>query len=84
MNFVNTAANCAQNLGLDVGKINQCVNGERGKILQLEAEKFSKNVIARSGFVPSIVYDGVFKAGDNWASLEDFEAVVNDKLQSRA
>jgi Gamma interferon inducible lysosomal thiol reductase (GILT) len=80
MNFLNSASNCAKNQGLDMNKVNQCANGERGNVLQLEAEEFSRSIIARSSFVPSIVYSGVFKAGDNWASLEDFESVVNDKV----
>ena len=82
MDFSKSSSNCAQNLGLDMNKVNECANGERGNSLQLQAEEFSKDIIARSGFVPSIVYGGVFKTSDNWASLEDFEAIVNDKYQA--
>lgn len=64
-----------------MNKINECANGEKGLQLQLEAEEYSKNIISRSGFVPTIVYQGQYKAGDFWASLEDFKGVINDRLQ---
>lgn len=64
-----------------MNKINECVNGEKGIDLQLEAETYSQDIIARSGFVPTIVYGNNYKAGDFWASLEDFEGVVDDQLQ---
>lgn len=82
MDFSKNAYNCAQNLGLDMTKVNDCVNGEKGTELQLEAEEYSRDIINRSGFVPTIVYNSKYQAGDFWASLEDFEGVVNDRLQN--
>lgn len=84
MDFSKNPSNCAQNLGIDMNKINQCVNGGRGIKLQLEAEEYSKGIISRSGFVPTIVYQKVYKAGDFWASLEDFSGVVEDQLKALA
>jgi hypothetical protein len=80
MDFAKNPSNCAQNLGLDMGKVNDCADGERGTQLQLEAEERSRDAIAKSGFVPTIVFNNQYKAGDFWASLDDFEGVVNDKL----
>lgn len=82
MDFSKNSRNCAQNLGLDMKKINECETGEKGIALQLEAESFSQDIIARSGFVPTIVYGRKYKAGDFWASLEDFENIVHDQLQN--
>jgi hypothetical protein len=80
MDFSKNPSNCAQNLGLDMNKVNNCANGEKGTSLQLKAEEYSKDVIGRSGFVPTIVYKNQYKAGDFWASLEDFEGIVGDQL----
>lgn len=84
MDFSKNPNNCAQNLGLDMNKVNECVNGEKGIALQLKAEEDSKNIIAASGFVPTIVYQNRYQAGDFWASLEDFEGVVKDRLEMLA
>ena len=80
MEFGKNAGICAQNLGLDLIKINTCTESEKGTKLQLEAEEYSKNVINKSGFVPTIVYNHYYKAGDFWASLDDFEGVINDQI----
>lgn len=74
--------NCAKNLGLDMNKVNECNNGARGIELQLEAEEKSQKIIETSGFVPTIVYNGKYKAGDLWESLEDFEGVAKGKIQA--
>lgn len=79
MDFQKNPTNCAQNMGLDMTKVNQCVSSDRGTQLQLKAEQDSKDVIGRSGFVPTIVYNKQYSAGDFWASLDDFGAVINDK-----
>lgn len=63
-------------------KVNSCTNGPRGVELQLEAEKFSQDVIARSGFVPTIVYKNNYRAGVLWDSLDDFEKVVKEQLET--
>jgi hypothetical protein len=80
MDSYKNPANCAQNLGLDMSKVNSCANGEKGTQLQLEAEEKSRGIIGRSGFVPTIVYKSQYKAGDFWASLDDFEGIVSDQL----
>jgi hypothetical protein len=82
MDFSKNPSNCASNLGLNLNKINECANGEKGIELQLEDEKKSADIINRSGFVPTIVYQQNYRAGDFWASLEDFEGVIRDRLQT--
>lgn len=80
MDFNKNPSNCAQNLGVDLVKVNLCNNGERGIQLQLEAEKASTDIIAASGFVPTIVYGKTYRASDFWESLEDFEGVAKRKI----
>lgn len=82
MDKLKNPSNCAQNLGLDMNKINNCAHGQKGIQLQLEAEKFSHDIISRSGFVPTIVYHRRYRASDFWASLEDFEGVIRDQLEN--
>lgn len=81
MDFLKNPSNCAQNLGLDMNKVNQCVNGEKGIELQLEAEENSREIIGRSGFVPTIIYNKQYNAGHFWDSLENLEGVVEEKLE---
>lgn len=80
MDFAKNPSNCAQNLGLDLSAINSCFNGPEGTSLQLKAEEDSKNIIRRSQFVPTIVYQKNYKTGDFWASLDDFESIVGERL----
>lgn len=61
MDYTKNPSNCAQNLGLDMQKVNSCTNGEKGTELQLQAEEYSRATIARSGFVPTIVYNHQYK-----------------------
>lgn len=82
MDFNRNPQNCAKNLGLDANKISICYDGERGTQLQLEAEEYSREIIAASGFVPTIVYNRKYKAGEFWESLEDFENVASNKIKS--
>lgn len=81
MDFNKNPTNCAQNMGLDMKKINDCSNGPRGTILQLEAEEFSRHIIGKSAFVPTIVFQGTYKAGDHWGAIEDFETVAKAQMQ---
>lgn len=81
MDFNKNPPNCAQNMGLDMTKVNDCTNGPRGTKLQLEAEEFSRHIIGKSAFVPTIVFQGAYKAGDQWGAIEDFETVVKEQLK---
>jgi Gamma interferon inducible lysosomal thiol reductase (GILT) len=54
MDFSKNPTNCAQNLGIDLNKISECTNGNKGLELQLKAEKDSSPVISRSFFVPTV------------------------------
>lgn len=82
MDYSKNPSNCAQNIGLDMNKINSCANGKKGIELQLKAEEFSKQYIERSSFVPTIIFNGQYQAGAFWASLEDFEGVVEDQIKA--
>ncbi|CRK98818.1 CLUMA_CG012048, isoform A [Clunio marinus] len=76
MDFQKNARNCAQNMGLDMNKIDDCTKSQYGTNLQIQAERFSSPIISKSNFVPTIVYNGIYKAGDHWASLDDFSGVL--------
>ncbi|KAG5681785.1 hypothetical protein PVAND_011193 [Polypedilum vanderplanki] len=80
MDFSKNPFNCAQNMGIDLIKINECTNGEKGIQLQIDAEKYSTPHIRRSGFVPTITYNNKYNSIDFWDSLDDFESVVTQKL----
>lgn len=47
-------SNCARNLGVDMNKVNECVQGNKGVQLQLKAEKETTPIIQRSSFVPTV------------------------------
>jgi len=84
MDFLKIPSNCATTLGLDLKAIENCYNGERGIKLQLEAEKFSKDIIEKSGFVPSITYGHKYNARSQRSSLDSFHEIVKEHLQKLA
>ena len=61
------------------GTIQQCVDSDIGRNLQLEAEKMT-DALAPS-FVPSIVYNGRYDQDLQARSLRDFKHVVCDLLR---
>lgn len=84
MDFLKIPSNCASSLGLDLKAIEKCYSGERGTKLQLEAESFSKDVIEKSGFVPSITYGHKYNARNQRSSLDNFHEIVKEHLQKLA
>lgn len=82
MDFLKIPSNCANSLNLDIKAIETCVNGERGTQLQLEAENYSKDIIGKSGFVPTITYGRQFNARNQRSSLDSFYEIVKEHLQA--
>jgi len=74
---------CAESAGLS-SDINECVTTQTGTVLQLQAEKITKQYIVNMrGFVPTIVYDNVFDNELLDASLYNFRGVVCGLLKKR-
>ncbi|XP_070500843.1 GILT-like protein 1 [Chironomus tepperi] len=82
MDFTKNPQNCAKNIGVNFKKVNECMTSNKGIQLQLKAEQDSTGIIRRSGFVPTIVYNGVYNGNDFWDSLDDFDSIVSNKLRS--
>lgn len=82
MDFLKIPSNCAYDLGLNLEQIDECVNGTRGTELQLEAEKYSKDVIDDSGFVPTMTYGQKFNARSQQSSLNRFHEVVKQQIEA--
>lgn len=76
MNFSKDQNKCIEDAGLILADAMGCFNGPRGIELQLQTEKDSGPIIKKSGFVPTIVYNGVYNRADFYDSLDDFAAVV--------
>lgn len=82
MDFLKIPTSCARNIGLGLEEIQQCTEGERGTKLQLDAEKYSRSIIERSGFVPSVTYGQKYSARSQWSSLEGFKEIVEEHLEA--
>ena len=82
MDFTKIPSNCATNLNLDLKAIEICYNGERGTQLQLEAENYSKDIIDKSRFVPTITYGQQYNARTQRSSLDSFHEIVKEHLQA--
>lgn len=82
MDFLKIPSNCAVNLKLDLKAIELCYTGDRGTQLQLEAEKYSRDIIGKSGFVPTITYAQQFNARSQRSSLDSFYEVVKEQVQA--
>lgn len=80
MGFGQDFAQCADLVGLKQQDMDECVIGSLGTELQLAMENASAPVIAQSGHVPTITFDGVYNMDDCYAALDDFEGVVRRKL----
>lgn len=80
MGFGQDFAQCADLVGLEQQDMDECVIGSLGTELQLAMENASAPVIAQSGHVPTITFDGVYNMDDCYAALDDFEEVVWRKL----
>lgn len=54
MDFSKNLRKCASSNGVDMNEVDECVNGNKGTELQLQAEKESEEIIRRSMFVPTV------------------------------
>lgn len=77
MDFSKSPTNCAQNIGVDLNRVNQCVEGERGVQLQLNAEKFSFPFIQKSAFVPTVSQSYIL-ALSSFKKIVFFQIVYNN------
>lgn len=76
MDFSKDQSKCIEDAGLSLADTMGCFHGPKGIELQLQTEKDSGPIIKRSGFVPTIVYNGVYNSEDFYDSLDDFARVV--------
>ncbi|KAJ8719538.1 hypothetical protein PYW08_011713 [Mythimna loreyi] len=65
---------CVMRAGIQVGEIEQCVNSEKGIMLQLEDEYLTN--LVRPQFVPTITIGGVFNQQVQDSALEDFTGTL--------
>lgn len=82
MGFEKTKIHCAEDVGISEKKLQSCMEND-GTNLQLKNEVKTNPVTAKSGHVPTIVFDGEFKSDDDFAAMRDFLRVVKKKLREK-
>lgn len=69
---------CIKELNLNATNLNECIEGEKGTILQLRAEIDS--IKAHLSGVPTVTYNG--KPDPNDESLSNFDSVLKSMLKN--
>ena len=68
---------------MDPAKVDECLTKGQGMRLQIEAEKFSENIIGKTNFVPTIIFDSTFDRQVFHSALYEFRSLVEEVVQRR-
>jgi len=85
MGFTYSYETCAGRSNLNLTAIEECRDGSLGIQLQLAAEEVTKPVVyGKSGYVPTIVFNGVYDIADYNAAQENLSKLIKEKREQLA
>lgn len=76
--------NCALDHKISMTSIQDCIDGNMGMELQLQAEKETSPFILITNAVPTVVFGKIYNQNEHFQSIESLALAIQDKLKRSA